>query len=43
MLPLPHSKNGKKAIVLHAPAPDVLANLPGVGTYVIAGQAAGTE
>jgi integrase len=43
MLLLPDSKTGKKAIVLNAPALDVLANLPRVGAYVIAGQAAGTE
>jgi integrase len=43
MLLLPDSKTGKKAIVLNAPALDVLANLPRVGSYVIAGQAAGTE
>jgi integrase len=43
LLLLPDSKTGKKAIVLNAPALDVLANLPKVGEYVIAGQAAGTE
>jgi integrase len=43
MLLLADSKTGKKAIVLNAPALDVLANLPRVGAYVIAGQAAGTE
>jgi integrase len=43
MLLLPDSKTGKKAIVLNAPALDVLANLPRVGAYVIAGQAAGAE
>jgi integrase len=43
MLLLPDSKTGKKAIVLNAPALDVLANLPRVGAYVIAGQAAGTK
>src|SRR5262245_47363840 len=41
LLLLPDSKTGKKAIVLNAPALDILANLPRVGTYVIAGQAAG--
>src|SRR5262249_13732715 len=41
LLLLPDSKTGKKAIVLNAPALDVLANLPRVGSYVIAGQAAG--
>jgi integrase len=43
LLLLPDSKTGKKAIVLNAPALDILANLPRVGAYVIAGQAAGTE
>jgi integrase len=43
LLLLPDSKTGKKAIVLNAPALDVLANLPRVGAYVIAGQAAGSE
>jgi integrase len=43
LLLLPDSKTGKKAIVLNAPALDVLANLPRVGAYVIAGQAAGTD
>jgi integrase len=43
LLLLPDSKTGKKAIVLNAPARDILANLPRVGTYAIAGQSAGTE
>jgi integrase len=43
MLLLPDSKTGKKAVVLNAPALDVLSNLPRVGSYVIAGQAAGTD
>jgi integrase len=43
LLQLPDSKTGKKAIVLNAPARDVLANLPRVGEHVIAGQAAGTD
>src|SRR5262245_29102773 len=43
LLLLPDSKTGKKAIVLNAPALDILAKLPRVGTYVIAGQAAGTD
>jgi integrase len=43
LLLLPDSKTGKKAIVLNAPALDILGNLPRVGTYVIAGQAAGTD
>jgi integrase len=37
LLLLPDSKTGKKAIVLNAPALDVLANLPRAGSYVIAG------
>jgi integrase len=40
---LPDSKTGKKAVVLNAPALDILANLPRLGAYVIAGQAAGTD
>jgi hypothetical protein len=40
---LPDSKTGKKAIVLNAPAMAVLAEIPRVGTYVIAGLKAGTE
>ena len=43
LLFLPDSKTGKKAIVLNAPAMAVLAALPRVGAYVIAGQDAGTE
>jgi integrase len=43
LLLLRDSKTGNKAIVLNAPALDVLANLPRVGSYVIAGQAAGTD
>jgi integrase len=43
MLLLPDSKTGKKAIVLNAPALDVLASLPRVGVFVIAGQSAGAE
>jgi integrase len=39
LLLLADSKTGKKAIVLNAPALDILANLPRVGSYVIAGQA----
>jgi integrase len=42
LLLLADSKTGKKAIVLNAPALDILANLPRVGAYVIAGQAAGS-
>src|SRR5262245_14359713 len=43
LLLLADSKTGKKAIVLNAPALDILAKLPRVGAYVIAGQAAGTD
>jgi site-specific recombinase XerD len=43
MLLLPDSKTGKKAIVLNAPALQVLAHLPRIGAYVIAGQNAGTK
>jgi len=43
LLLLPDSKTGKKAIVLNAPALDILSNLPRVGAYVIAGQAAGMD
>jgi integrase len=43
LLFLPDSKTGKKAIVLNAPAMAVLASLPRIGTYVIAGQDAGTD
>jgi integrase len=43
LLLLSDSKTGKKAIVLNAPAMTVLASLPHVGAYVIAGQDAGTE
>jgi integrase len=43
LLLLPDSKTGKKAIVLNAPAMKVLADLPRMGTYAIAGQSAGSE
>src|SRR4029077_20125805 len=43
LLLLPDSKTGKKAIMLNAPALDILGTLPRVGVYVIAGQAAGTD
>jgi integrase len=43
MLLLPDSKTGKKAIVLNAPALSVLANVPRVGSFVIAGQSAGAN
>jgi integrase len=42
LLFLPDSKTGKKAIVLNAPALSVLASLPRVGAFVIAGADAGT-
>jgi integrase len=42
LLLLPDSKTGNKAIVLNAPAIKVLADLPRMGAYVIAGKAAGT-
>src|SRR5258708_32040629 len=37
------SKTGKKTIVLNAPAMAVLARLPPIGAYVIAGKDAGTD
>jgi integrase len=37
LLLLPDSKTGKKSIVLNAPAMKVLAELPRLGAYVIAG------
>ncbi len=37
MLFLPDSKTGRKPIVLNAPALEILASLPRIGTYVIAG------
>lgn len=40
---LPDSKTGKRGIVLNAPALAILAKLPRIGDYVIAGQAAGTD
>lgn len=43
LLLLTDSKTGKKAIVLNAPALDILATLPRIGAYVIAGQAAGGD
>jgi integrase len=43
LLLLPDTKTGKKAIVLNAPAMKVLADLPRMGAFVIAGQAAGTN
>ena len=38
LLLLPDSKTGRKTIVLNAPAMKVLADLPRMGLYVIAGQ-----
>jgi integrase len=43
LLLLPDSKTGKKVIVLNAPAMAVLAGVPRVGAYVIAGQDADTD
>lgn len=43
LLLLPDSKTGKKAVVLSAPAASVIAGLPRVGRYVIAGETAGTD
>jgi len=43
LLFLPDSKTGKKTVVLNAPAMAVLAELPRVGAYVIAGENAGAE
>ncbi|HZQ13440.1 MAG TPA: site-specific integrase [Pseudolabrys sp.] len=42
LLFLPDSKTGRKAVVLNAPAMSVLAELPRIGAYVIAGDKAGT-
>jgi len=41
LLLLPDSKTGRKTIVLNAPALEVLASVPRVGVYVIAGDTAG--
>ena len=43
MLFLPDSKTGRKAIVLNAPALEVLSGLPRIGAYVIAGDSAGLK
>jgi integrase len=43
LLLLPDSKTGKKAIVLNAPSMELLAALPRVGRYVIAGNSAGLK
>jgi hypothetical protein len=40
---LPDSKTAKKAIVLNAPAMQVLADLPPLGVFVIVEQSAGTK
>ncbi|MCY0093256.1 hypothetical protein [Hoeflea ulvae] len=39
----PDSKTGKKAIVLSAPAIEILETLPQLGRYVIASESAGSE
>ncbi|MCZ8181901.1 MAG: tyrosine-type recombinase/integrase [Beijerinckiaceae bacterium] len=43
ILLLPDSKSGRKIVILNAPALDVLAKLPRLGRYVIAGESAGQE
>jgi integrase len=43
LLFLPDSKTGRKTVVLNAPAMTVLAELPRLGVYVIAGENAGTK
>ena len=43
LLFLPDSKTGRKTLVLNAPAMAVLAELPRVSAYVIAGDSAGTD
>ena len=43
LLFLPDSKTGRKTVVLNAPALTVLAELPRLGIYVIAGENAGTK
>ncbi|MTW16615.1 tyrosine-type recombinase/integrase [Rhodoplanes serenus] len=43
LLNLPDSKTGKKTVVLGAPAAAVLAGLPRVGKFVIAGETAGQK
>lgn len=40
---LPDSKTGKKAVVLNAPAMEILSKLPHVGRFVIAGKTAGQK
>jgi integrase len=39
LLSLPDSKTGKKSVILNAPALAVLADLPRIGEFVIAGEA----
>lgn len=43
LLLLPDSKTGKKAIVLSAPAIEILDTLPRLGRYVVASESAGSE
>lgn len=43
ILALPDSKTGRKLVVLSAPAAAVIAGLPKVGRFVIAGESAGQE
>jgi len=43
LLFLPDSKTGRKTVVLNAPAAAILAELPRLGAYVIAGDDAGKE
>jgi len=43
LLLLPDSKTGRKTVVLNAPAVAILAELPRLGVYVIAGDDAGNE
>jgi len=43
LLLLPDAKNGKKAIVLNAAAMKIIADLPKMGRYVVAGKQAGTD
>jgi integrase len=43
LLFLPDSKTGRKTVVLNAPAMTVLAEVPRIGIYVIAGENAGSK
>src|SRR5262249_61983242 len=43
LLSLPDSKTGRKTVVPNAPAVAILAELPRLGVYVIAGDDAGNE